>query len=63
MVETHSSSCEGNIPQTVVNGDVNVNILVDGLSLAVTIVLLTVLLVLGVVFRKTLARFFRKWMK
>ena len=62
MQETLSSSCEGIMPQTVVNG--NVNIFVSGSALlAVGALVFLLLVVLGVVFRKPLVRLIRKWMR
>lgn len=64
MQETLSSSCEGIMPQTVVNGNVNLNIFVSGSALlAVGALVFLLLVVLGVVFRKPLVRLIRKWMR
>ena len=52
------------MPQTVVNGNVNLNIFVsDSALLAVGALVFLLLVVLGVVFRKPLVRLIRKWMR
>lgn len=52
------------MPQTVVNGNVNLNIFVSGSALlAVGALVFLLLVVLGVVFRKPLVRLIRKWMR
>lgn len=64
MGEQLSSSCEGIMPQTVVNGNVNFNVFVSGSALlAVGVLFLVLLVALGVVFRKPLSRLIRKWVR
>lgn len=52
------------MPQTVVNGNVNLNIFVSGSALvAVGVLFLVLLVALGVVFRKPLSRLIRRWVR